>query len=150
MHRQVGWLVLAEDVRTTAQRAIEGAYNQGTLASLDQLYAPDVLYHRPPLVDIEGLGLLKEYIADLRRAFSEVRYTLDEIALEGEILASRWTFRGRHTGRSPSMPVPPTGREATITGCSMAHCVRGRIEEEWSHADWLGFFQQLNVIPPMG
>lgn len=142
--------MLAEDVRTTARRAIEGAYNQGRLDGLDQLYTRDVVYHRPPLADIEGLGPLKEYITDFRRAFSEVRYTLDEITLEGEVLASRWAFRGRHTGRSPSMPIPPTGREVTITGCSMAHCVQGRVEEEWSHADWLGFFQQLNVIPPMG
>jgi predicted ester cyclase len=142
--------VLAGDIRSAVHRVIEEIYNQGNLDGLDQLYARDVLYHRPPLADIEGLGPLGEYVADLRRAFSEVRYTLHEIALEGVVLACRWTFQGRHTGRSPSMPIPPTGREVTITGCSMAHCVQGRIEEEWSYADWLGFFQQLNVIPPMG
>jgi predicted ester cyclase len=140
----------ADGLKATARLAIEGAYNQGKLDGLDDLYATGVLYHRPPLTDIEGLRALKEYIADLSRAFSEVRYTLDEISLEGEVLASRWTLRGKHTGQSPSMPVPPTGREATITGCSMARCVQGKMEEEWSHADWLGFFQQLNVIPPMG
>ncbi len=141
---------MVEDVRTTAHRLIEGAYNRGDMAGLDDLYAPDIVFHRPPLADIRGLGPLKEYITDLRRAFSEVRYTLDEITLGGEVLASRWTLRGKHTGRSPSMPVPPTDREATITGCNMAHCVEGRIEEEWCYVDWLGLFQQLNVIPPMG
>lgn len=90
-----------------------------------------------------------EFISGLRRTFSGVRYTLDEIAPEGEVLAWRWTQQGRHTRRSPSTPVPPTGREPTITGCSMAHCVQGRIEEEWSCTDRLGFFQQLNIIPPM-
>ena len=71
-----------DELKATARRAIEGAYNQGRLDGLDQLYTPNILYHRPPLVDIEGLGPLKEYIADLRRAFSHMRYTLDEIALD--------------------------------------------------------------------
>ena len=138
-----------EDIRTAVHRVIEGAYNRGELDSLDQLYASDIVYHRPPLADVVGLATLKEYIADLCCALSEVTYTLDEISLEGHVVASRWTLRGRHTGWSPSMPVPPTGREVAITGCGMAHCVQGRIKEEWSHADWLGFFQQLSVIPPM-
>jgi predicted ester cyclase len=142
--------VLAEDTRATLHRAIQEAYNQGRMDGLDRLYSQNVLYHRPPLGDIEGLGPLKEYVVDLRRAFSEMRFTLHEIALQGEVLASRWTLRARHTGQSSSMPVPPTGREVTITGCSIAHWTQEGIEEEWSHADWLGFFQQLNVVPPMG
>jgi predicted ester cyclase len=148
--RLMGETMCARKLGTTALRAIEAAYNEGLLERLDELYAPDAIYHRPPLTDIEGLDDLKAYIADLRRTFSELHYTLEETTWEGMAMGSRWTLRGRHTGRSPSMPVPPTGREITITGCSMVHYAQGKIEEEWNHADWLGFFQQLNVIPPVG
>lgn len=130
--------------------ALEGAYNRGELEGLDEVYVADVVYHRSPLQDIQGLEELKRFISDIRLAFSRVEYSLDEITLEGQVLAGRWTFQGTHTGRSPTMPVPPTGKAVTVTGCCMAHRVRDRIEEEWACTDWLGLFQQLGVIPPMG
>lgn len=140
----------SDEVKGVVRAALEVAYNQGDLEALDKVYAPYILYHRPPLADMEGLEALKEFIAGLRRAFSHARLTLDEITREGEVLAGRWTFRGTHTGRSPSMPVPPTGRGVTVTGCCMAHWADGTIDEEWACADWLGLFQQLGVVPPMG
>jgi len=140
----------AKEVKARLRCVVEQAYHQGRLEALDELYAPGIVYHRPPLADIEGLEALKAYVADLCLAFSGVRLTLHEIVVEGDILASRWTLRGSHTQRSPSMPVPPTGKEASVTGCSMAHWAEGRINEEWNYTDWLGLFQQLGVIPPMG
>jgi len=144
-----GVQVFAEDLKDAFRRTLEAAYSQGNLAGLEELYTAEAAFHRPPFPDIEGLEAFKAYVADLRCAFSDVRLTLREIVLEGEALATRWTFQGTHTGRSPSMLVPPTGRSATITGCCMVHCVDGRIDEVWSYADWLGLFQQLGVIPPM-
>jgi predicted ester cyclase len=129
---------------------IEAAFNRGDLGGLDKVYSLSVVCHRSPLEDIQGLEDLKHFISDIRIAFSRVEFSLDEITLEGEVLAGRWTFRGTHTGRSPTMPVPPTGKAVTVTGCCMAYWVGGRIVEEWTCTDWLGLFQQLGVIPPMG
>jgi predicted ester cyclase len=140
----------SDEAKGIVRAALEMAYNQGHLKALDRIYAPCIRYHRPPLADMEGLEALKEFIADIRSAFSNVQLAIDEVTLEGEVLAGRWTFRGTHTGRSPSMPVPPTGRGVTVTGCCMAHWTGGRIDEEWVYSDWLGLFQQLGVVPPMG
>jgi len=143
-------VMCSDEVKGIIRAVLEVAYNQGDLEALDKVYAPDVLYHRPPLADIECLEALKCSVADIRRAFSNVQLVIDKITLEGEVLAGRWTFRGIHTGRSSSMPVPPTGRGVTVTGCCMAHWTDGRIDEEWVCTDWLGLFQQLGVVPPMG
>jgi predicted ester cyclase len=140
----------AEELKDTLREVLESAYNAGDLEAMGRLYAPDVVYHRPPMPDIEGCRALMQYVAELRCAFSSVHLTLEEIVVEGEMHATRWTFRGMHTGRSPSMPVPPTGREVTMSGCSVSRSAEGRITEEWSHADWLSLFRQLGVIPPMG
>jgi predicted ester cyclase len=138
-----------EQWREALRGGLERAYNRGDLAALDGLYAPEVTYHRPPLPDIEGREALKGYVVDLRRTFSSLRFTIDEIILEKEGLAARWTLRGTHTGRSPSMLVPPTGKEATLTGCTTAHRTRDRIIEQWDYGDWLGLFHRLGVIPPL-
>jgi predicted ester cyclase len=72
-----------------------------------------------------------------------------EIILDGDTHAGPWTFRATHTGRSPALPVPPTGKQVIATGCTVSHWADGKITEEWNYVDWLGLFHQLGVIPPL-
>ena len=141
--------MLGEGIKARVSRVVEGAYNQGHLDGLGQLYAAGFLYHRPPLPDIEGLEEFRQHIADIRRAFSEMQISIHRIILEGDAQAYPWAFRGTHTGRSPSIPVPPTGKRVAIVGCSVSCWLQGQIIEEWNYVDWLGLFRQLGVIPPM-
>jgi len=60
------------------------------------------------------------------------------------------TWHGRHTGQSPSLPILPTGKEVTLVGCIVVHVVDGKIVEEFEQSDYLGFLQQLDVVPPLG
>ncbi len=143
-------LLPPEELKTMVRSTVEGAYNNGDLSSLSSLYASDVVYHRPPLPDIEGLGTLREYIADISRAFSDIHYTIRSIILEGDTYAELWAFQGTHTGQSPALPVPARGRQVSITGSTLGLWAGGKIVEEWSYVDWLGLFRQLGVIPPMG
>lgn len=142
--------MLGEEVRARIRRVVAGAYTQGDLEALGELYAADFLYHRPPLPDIEGLEEYRQHIADIRRAFSDIQFSIHRIILEGDAQAYPWAFRGTHTGRSPSIPVPPTGRKVVMMGCSVSRWMGGLIVEEWNYVDWLGLFRQVGVIPPMG
>jgi predicted ester cyclase len=148
-HPQARPYMSSPGFKPLAQHVVERAFNKGELDGLSELYSSAILYHRPPLADISGLEPLQEYIANLLRTFSEIRYRVEGIALGDETLTIRWTLRGSHTGQSSAMPVPPTRKEVAITGCSIAQCVEGKVEEEWCYVDWLGLFQQLNVIPPI-
>ena len=139
-----------EDLRPAICRVIEGAYSRGELDALDNLYAASVVCHRPPLPHTQCLAALKEYIADMRSAFSDIQLTIDRAILEGDAHALLWTFQATHTGQSPVMPIPPTARRVSITGSTMGLWSRGEIVEEWSHINWLGLFRQLGVIPPVG
>jgi len=140
----------AEDLRATICHVLEGAYRCGDLDALDSLYAAGVICHRPPLPHTQGLAALKEYVADMRSAFSGIQLTIDRAILEGDAHALLWTFRATHTGQSPVMPIPPTDGEVSITGSTMGLWADGEIVEEWSHINWLGLFRQLGVIPPVG
>ena len=53
------------------------------------------------------------------------------------------TWRGTHKGEH--MGIAPTGKEARISGIEILRIVGGKIAEEWSESDWLGFLQQLGA-----
>jgi len=142
-------LAPTEQLKANVRSVVEGAYNRGGLNPLNRLYAADVVYHRPPLPDIQGLEALREYIVGIVRAFSDIRYTIRSIILEGDTHAHLWAFQATHTGQSPALPVPPRSKRVDITGSALGLWAGGKIIEEWNYADWLGLFRQLGVIPPM-
>jgi hypothetical protein len=51
---------------------------------------------------------------------------------------------------SPALPIPPTGKEVTLVGCVVVQIVDGKIVEEFEYSDYLGFLQQLGVVPRLG
>jgi predicted ester cyclase len=139
----------AEEIKTKAKRVVE-ACNKGNLDVLDEVYATNVVVHRPPLADSEGIEALKQYHTDLRTAFPDIKMTIEEIIVEGDRNAVRLTTRGTHTGQMPDIPIPPTGKQMVITGCFVGHWVGGKCVEQWDYSDLLGLLQQLGVVPPMG
>jgi steroid delta-isomerase-like uncharacterized protein len=140
----------AEQLKTTVYRVAGQVYNEGRLEVMDDLWNADLVYHRPPFPDLEGREALREDISNLRNAFPDMELTFDEIIFEGDTSVARWTFRGTHTGQSPSIPVPPAGKQVTVTGVCVHHWAGGKIVEHWTHSDWLGLMQQLGVIPTPG
>ena len=59
-----------EEFKARYRRALEEAYYKGNLDALDELYAPDVVIHRPPHPDIRGLGEYKQHVLTARQAYS--------------------------------------------------------------------------------
>ena len=139
-----------EELKATIRRVNDEAWNKGNLDALDELCAADFVRHKPPFPDIEGLEALKQFVAEARISYPDVQLTLHEIIVEGDMSASRWTWSGTQTGRSPSTGAPPSGKHGVLAGCSVNRWVEGKCVEEWAMGDYLGLFQQLGIIPPLG
>jgi len=129
---------------------MDEVYNKGNLDAVDDTAAANEVLHNSPFPDLVGREAHKQYVAGLRATYSGLHMTFDEVTGEGDTTVVRWTLRGTHTGQSPTLPIPPTGRQVTITGCLVTHWVEGRAVEHWNHVDYLGLLQQLGVVPPMG
>jgi predicted ester cyclase len=136
-----------EELMSKIRWATEQAWLKGNLAALDDIYAADCLWHRPPFPDSVGLEAAKGIIAAMRGAYSDVQMAYEETICQGNSIAYRYAWQVRHTGQSPDLPMAPTGKEAILRGCAVVHVVDGRIVEEFDYADHLGFLQQLGVIP---
>ncbi|HSV85486.1 MAG TPA: ester cyclase [Levilinea sp.] len=83
-------------------------------------------------------------------AFTEPQSTIHKLLVEGDTAAIRGTWKATHSGVSPSLGIPPTGKRVRIVGCSVFHFRNGKIVEQWEYSDMLGMLQQLGVIPAFG
>lgn len=140
----------AVDLVADIRRAGQEAWCEGNVDALDAVYAPDYVSHSPPLPDTRGLAAVKESITATRIAYSNIRAEYAEWIVEGHAIAYRFTMYMKHTGISPTLPDPPTGKEVLLTGCAWVHLRNGKVIEEWEYSNYLGFLQQLGVVPPLG
>lgn len=139
-----------EELKAKIRWAGEEAWLKGNLNALDEVYAADYVWHRPPFPDVRGLEAVKESVAGIRSAYSDIQIAYEETISEGNSIAYRYTWRAKHTGQSPTLPIPPTGKEVTLQGCVVVHVAGGKVIEEFEYSDYLGFLQQLGVVPPLG
>jgi predicted ester cyclase len=136
----------AKDEKTRIRHAIDEVFNKGNMIALDDIMATDIVYHQPPRPDLKGLEAYKQFFTDLRKAFPNMQYTIDDLIIDGDTSAARYTLRGTHTGQW--MGIPPTGKRVTWTGLWMTRTANGMGVEQWVYSDTLGLMQQLGIAPP--
>jgi len=136
-----------EDNKALARRGFEETLNQRNLIVLDELHVPDFVYHAASRT-IQGREPFKHFLSMLITAFPDVHVTIEDMIGEGDRVVIRYTYRGTHKG--DLMGIPPTGKQATITGILIGRFEDGKFLEGWIEFDALGMMQQLGVIPAMG
>jgi len=132
-----------EEMKALERRYYE-AMNKKDLKVISELTASDIVLHGS-LDEIRGLEELIKYIEGVLKAFPDAHFTIDDIIVEGDKVAFRWTFTGTHKGEFKGMP--PTNKKVTVWGIEIDRVVGGKIVETWARADTLGMMQQLGLIP---
>jgi steroid delta-isomerase-like uncharacterized protein len=135
---------MSEQNKMLVRRAYEEVYNQGKLEVIDELVTDDFVVH-VGAEDLHGPVALKEYVTMLRGGFPDLHLTIDMQVADGDIVVTRWTGRGTHTGTFQG--IPPTGRQGSMTGIDIDRIRDGRTVECWTNTDDLGLLQQLGVLP---
>lgn len=139
-----------KELEAEIRRVGEDAWFRGNVDALNEVYAADYVSHKPPFPDTNGLEAVKQSIVSSRVAYSDMQMTYFDWIAEGSAIAYRYAMQMRHTGVSPTLPIPPTGKVVTLRGCVVVHVKDGKVIEEWEYSDYLGFLQQLGVVPPLG
>ena len=131
--------------KTLVARFIEQAFNQGNLAAIDALVAPDFVNHAAGLQDAHGPEGMKDFVTTYRTAFPDYACTIEAQIAEGDLVVTRWTVRGTHQGAL--MGLAPTDQRVTLPGIVIDRIANGRLVETWLEADVLGLLQQLGAAP---
>ncbi len=137
----------SERLAAIARRWMAEVWQQGSVAAIDDLHAPDFIDSSPAgrPADREGY---KAGVADLYRAFPDFCALIDDLIVDeaaGKV-AIRWSATGTHRGAF--MGVLPTGRSITCRGIDILR-VDGqtlRIVERWGEWDGVDLLGQLGVF----
>ena len=131
-------------------KAENEAWYRGNVDALDEVDDPNIVIHMPPNPDLVGREAHKQLILGARQAFSDYQHEWKDFIGEGDIVAVRYIAHMKHTGETPTIPVPPTGKELITTALMMFHLKNDKIVEAWMYPDRLGVLEQLGITLPMG
>lgn len=122
--------------------------DRGNEAVLDELFAEDFVGHdaSPTAGPPSGLADLKLGFERSAAAFKDSEHVIEDIFAAGDKVVVRILGKGRHTGAYQG--APPTGKAVTEGAIAIYRIAGGKIVEEWSQADRLGFLRQLGTLPP--
>jgi steroid delta-isomerase-like uncharacterized protein len=139
-----------KDLKALTRHFVE-EWNRGKaalMAVIDETVAANNVVHTADGRDVRGLKDHKQMFSEMYDAFPDARVTIDDMVVEGDKIAIRFTFTGTHKGKF--MGIPPTNKRVTISTIEIDRVVDGKFAEAWARSDTLGFMQQLGLIPAPG
>jgi len=125
---------------------IEEVINEGRLERADDLVHADFVELDPLPGQSQGREGLKEVIAQLRGAFPDIHWVVDEMLAEGAKVCTRFTWSGTHCGTF--LGIPATNKRVTVKGVVIDRLEGGKMAESRILMDTLGMMQQLGVLAP--
>jgi steroid delta-isomerase-like uncharacterized protein len=140
----------AKEIKALTHRFFEET-NKGEAAAIavtEQSVATNFVFHGATGEDIRGLKDFKQHVSELYRAFPDNHVTIDDMVVEGDKIATRWTLTGTHKGEF--MGIPPTNKKVKMWAITIDRVAGGKFVEEWERLDTWGFMQQLGLAPTPG
>jgi steroid delta-isomerase-like uncharacterized protein len=128
------------DVERLVQRWTQECIAEGRLDVFDELLAEDVVDRSAP-APVQGVQSFKARAGAVRAAFAEIDIRVDDLIVDGDAIAWRWTVTGTHVGTFAGLA--PTGRRATLRGVNFQRLRGGKVVEHWTLVDVLGALQTL-------
>jgi steroid delta-isomerase-like uncharacterized protein len=138
----------SEAIRQVLEQYVS-VWNTGAVDRLDEVLHPEFTFQAGPLADVRGLAAFKLWLLEFRKSVPDYFLEIEDTIVEGEKYATKWTWRGHHTGESAIQLVPPTGAALAVAGGSFGYLEEGRLYHEFAFPDNLGFLTQLGVIPAL-
>lgn len=140
-----------EENKAIVRRLTEEAYGRGDLAVVDELVAPNCIYHSvsgddPQKRDREWV---KRIIRQLHDAIPDVTITVEDMLAEDDRVVTRVVERGTSQGDLPWGPrgtvLKATGRPVEFGGIAISRIADGQIVEDWEVMDFPRLWSQLGA-----
>jgi steroid delta-isomerase-like uncharacterized protein len=127
------------------RRMNEEVWNKGNLDIINELYAPNFVWHFLPTGSKTiGLDSLREHIRTHREAFPDWKEKIKLIVAERDLVVIHFVSTGTNEGSF--LGNPPTGKSIQINEISIFRILDGKIAEQWLIPDLLSLNQQLGFI----
>jgi steroid delta-isomerase-like uncharacterized protein len=137
----------AEQNKALIRRWFEEVWNKGRADAIAEMFAEDGIAHglsddvNQPLRGPKGF---LPFHAQFREAFPDIEVVVEDQVAEGDMVATRCSVRGKHTG--DSLGFAATNSPVEFTGMTITRIRNGKIVEAWNNFDFMKMYRQLGVI----
>ena len=121
------------------------AFNQGDFAALDEILDDNFIEHEPlpPRLAQDREGM-KHYLKMFRKAFPDLKFTVQDIAADGDKVWTRVMARG--TQREDFVGIPATGKPIQMKVVDICRIKQNKMVEHWGVMDQLAMMQQMGAV----
>ena len=132
MFQPAGTTDQSRENKEIVRQLVEKVLGQGHLELLPDLVADEYIGHLTS-GDLYGPGGMRVEVSTYRRAFPDLTVTVDELLVEGDKVARRFTLRGTHRGAF--LGVPASGQTVMLRGIAIDRLSGGQLVESWIQID---------------
>ena len=133
--------------KSLIRRWFEEVWNKGRADAIPEMFAENGIAHGLS-EDVEnplrGPAGFLPFHAQFRGAFPNLEVIVEDQVAEGDLVATRCTVRGKHTG--DSLGIAATHSPVDFTGMTITRIADGRIVEAWNNFDFMKMYRQLGTL----
>ena len=136
-----------EENKALLRRWFEEVWNQGRAEAIPELLAEDGIAHglsEDASQPLRGPAGFLPFHAQFREAFPNIEVVVEDQIAEGDLVATRCSVRGKHTG--DSLGFKATQAPVEFTGMVITRIKDGKIVEAWNNFDFMKMYRQLGAI----
>jgi len=123
------------------QRLHSEIWSDGNIDICNEFYRPDFVCHFLIGPEWHGPEDVKEHITALRAAFPDWREEIEDIIAEDDMVVTRFTSYGTHSGEFQG--IPATGKHVKVRAVAIFRISDGKVAEQWGFPDIAGLREQL-------
>jgi predicted ester cyclase len=131
--------------KAVAMRVVDKVLNGGDLGLIDELVAEDADCYGPPPERKTGREGFREWARTLTEAVPDLRFRVDELIGEGDLVVLRGAAIGKQTGSWPTMPA--SGRDLNFTVIHVFEVKDGQVTRFLDFRDEIAMWSQMGQVP---
>jgi predicted ester cyclase len=139
----------SQEAKEIIRRWNEEGWSGGKYELANEIISPNMVVHG---AGGQAVGMGPDGLIDLirtwRTAFPDGRMEIDDLIVEGDLVAIRNTWYGTH--EAEFYGVPPSGKPVAVTSVGIDRVQDGLVTEGWGELDMVGMMQQMGALPLVG
>lgn len=132
--------------KAVVRRMYVDVFSRGDMQAFDEVLDKNFIDHSPLPNQPPGSEGMRQMITGARKAFPDLKASIEEMVAEGDIIATRFKMTGTHKGSF--MGEKPTGKQVTFTSMDFIRVRNGKAVEGWHQGDEGMVLAQLGVKFP--